>query len=78
MAKLPRRYGPLLFGIIQSGLTTAVASGIATFAALGFVSPALQAWLVAWCIAWVTMLPIVVVAAPFIQRAVAALIEQQA
>ncbi len=67
---LPREYAPFIFGVIQSGLTTAVATGIATLSALGFNALAVGAWLVTWLIAWATMLPIVVVAAPFIQRAV--------
>jgi hypothetical protein len=70
MPKLPRAYGPFIFGVIQSGLTTAVATGIATVGALGVNRLALGAWLVTWLISWATMLPIVVAAAPFIQRAV--------
>lgn len=72
----PRQYAPFIFGVIQSGLTTAVATGIATFGALGLNRLALGAWLVTWLLAWVTMLPIVVAAAPFIQRAVAKLTTQ--
>lgn len=66
----PRQYAPFIYGVIQSGLTTAVATGIATLSALGFNALALGAWLMAWLVAWATMLPIVVVAAPWIQRAV--------
>ena len=72
----PREYAPFIYGVIQSGLTTAVATGIATFGALGVNRLALGAWIVTWLLAWVTMLPIVIVAAPFIQRAVSKLITQ--
>lgn len=75
MPKLPHRYAPFIYGVIQSGITTAVASGIATTGALGVNSLALGAWLVAWLLAWITMLPVVVLVAPLIQRAVLAVTE---
>lgn len=73
MPRFPRQYGPLIYGVIQSGITTAVASGIATFSALGFNAWAMKAWGLAWIFAWITMLPVVVVVAPMIQRLVMAL-----
>lgn len=70
MTKLPKRYGPFVYGIIQSGLTTAIATGIA-IAKSQSVGPAfIVAWAPVWLTAWVTMLPIVLGASPLIQRAV--------
>lgn len=63
----PRRYVHLVYGVLQSGLTSGVASGIASlpfWATGGFW----RAWLTAWGIAWLTMLPLVVFAAPLIQK----------
>jgi len=57
-----------LFGVIQCGLTTAVASGVASLALLasgGF----LVNWARSWVEAWALMVPIVIFAAPFIRRA---------
>lgn len=75
MPKLPRRFAPLVYGIIQSGITSAVASGVATLGALGVNCLALGAWFVAWVIAWAAMLPIVVLVSPLIQKAVLSLTE---
>jgi len=66
MLKIPRCYSHYVFGAIQSGLTCAVAAAIATLMGDGkFVSH----WLTSWLIAWLTMLPVVLFAAPYIQKA---------
>jgi hypothetical protein len=69
---IPKRYGYFVFGFIQSGFTCAVAAGIASEPFLGhgmFISQ----WLRSWLIAWMVMTPFVLLAAPVINRAVAAL-----
>jgi len=72
---LPQRYVPYAYGILQAALTTAVATAIAIFpiahSALEFV----ERWMVAWAIAWVTMLPVVILASPLIQRAIQHLLD---
>lgn len=78
MPRIPKRYGPLIYGVIQSGITTLVASGIATFGALGLSPDAVPGWALSWLVAWLTMLPLVVVIAPVIQRIVLALTEGNA
>ncbi len=68
MLGIPRRYAHFVFGILQSGVTSAIASGItsAPFMDEGrFLSYRIQAWLIAWLL----MLPVVVFAAPHIRRA---------
>lgn len=67
MFGIPRRYAHFVFGIIQSGLTSAVAAGIASYPFLetgGFFVH----WIVSWLLSWVLMLPVVILAAPFIRR----------
>ncbi|CAG2157469.1 hypothetical protein LMG31506_06025 [Cupriavidus yeoncheonensis] len=67
MWKVPKEYNHFAFGAIQAGVTCAVASAIASmqFLAEGsFVSH----WLRAYLLSWAAMLPVVVVAAPFIRR----------
>ena len=66
MLGIPRRYSHFVFGIIQSGLTSLIAAGVASFPA---GSPVLfvQHWMVSWLIAWAAMLPVVLLAAPAIR-----------
>lgn len=70
MLKLPRRLAPYIYGVFQSGITTAVATGIATVQTIGLGLDSARVWLAAWALAWATMLPVVFFIAPFIQRAV--------
>lgn len=73
MARLPQKYAPYVFGVIQAAITTAVATGVATHQLTEFGVLFLERWAFAWLVAWVTMLPVVVLFAPLLQRAVAAL-----
>jgi hypothetical protein len=72
MARLPQQYAPLVYGIIQAAITTAVATAIATHQLTDFNMRFAQEWLVAWGISFLTMLPVVIFVAPFIQRCVLA------
>jgi hypothetical protein len=66
MLAIPRRYSHFVFGFIQSGLTCAIAAAIASFPFIktgGFVGN----WLLSWLISWMTMLPLVLAAAPAIR-----------
>ncbi len=68
MLGISRRYSHYVFGVIQSGLTCAVAAAIASFP---FVTDGsfTSRWLQSWLLAWLTMLPVVLFAAPYIQKA---------
>ena len=66
MLGIPRRYSHFVFGVIQSGLTSLIASGVASFPATGTMI-FLAHWLVSWLIAWGVMLPVVLLAAPAIR-----------
>ena len=57
--KLSRRHAPYVYGIIQSALTTAIATAIATWKLTGTALLFMQYWFSAWGIAWLTMLPVV-------------------
>ena len=67
MARIPRRYSYFVYGVIQSGLTCAIATGIANapFAAQGSFA---AHWLQSWFVAWIMMLPVVLFAAPAIRN----------
>ncbi|MCK1492161.1 DUF2798 domain-containing protein [Bradyrhizobium sp. 180] len=62
---LPQRYAHFLFALIQSGLTTAIAAAI-TIWRMG-ADGALLNWVSSWLTAWVTMVPVVILAAPAIR-----------
>jgi hypothetical protein len=66
MLGIPRRYSHFVFGVIQSGLTCAIAAAIASVPSLA-THDFLAHWLLSWGVAWVTMLPVVVLAAPAIR-----------
>ena len=74
MIRIPEQRAPMVFGIIQAGLTSLVASGIGVYQLMGLGTGFVQSWLVAWLIAWTTMLPVVIFAAPHIQRMVLSII----
>jgi hypothetical protein len=66
--KLPKRFSPLIFGVIQSCITSAVAAGISHAS-----DPAalfLGRWATTWLLSWMMMVPIVLLAAPGIRRVV--------
>jgi hypothetical protein len=67
MSKIPRRYSHFVYGVIQSGVTCAIATGIANvpFAAQGSFA---SHWLQSWFVAWIMMLPVVLFAAPAIRN----------
>ena len=67
MLGIPRRYAHYVFGVIQSGLTSAIASAIASLPAEGLGAFTVH-WLPSWLVAWGLMLPIVLFAAPLISR----------
>jgi len=72
---LPHKYVPYVYGILQAAITTAVATAIAIYPLAHSALEFIERWMVAWCIAWLTMLPVVLLAAPYIQRAVMRLFE---
>jgi hypothetical protein len=67
MLRIPRRYSHFVFGIIQSGLTSAIAAAIASLPVrtTGYFA---THWLQSWLVSWLLMLPIVIFAAPAIRR----------
>jgi FtsH-binding integral membrane protein len=64
---IPRRYAHFVYGILQSGLTTAIAAAIASHDHYSG-GPFLIHWFRFWFIAWLLMMPIVLFAAPLIRR----------
>ena len=76
MFGIPRRYSHFLFGVIQAGLTSLIAAGIAIFPSptlVGFF----KHWLLSGLVAWIAMLPVVVLAAPAIRALSVALTREE-
>jgi Protein of unknown function (DUF2798) len=67
MLGIPRRYAHFVFGIIQSGLTSAIAATVASFPFLAEGS-FLKRWLESAALSWFLMLPVVLFAAPAIRK----------
>jgi hypothetical protein len=65
---IPRRYEPLVFSLILSGLMSLVVSGVATWRAAGPSDAALGLWLGSWLMAWLIAFPVVTVVAPGARR----------
>ena len=74
---IPNKYGAVLFALILSGLMSLVVAGISTFRATGLVPGYLGMWTQAWLTAWMFAFPIVLVAAPFVRRAVTRLVRSE-
>ena len=73
----PKRYAPMLFGLVLSGLMSLLVSGIATFRATGMVADFAGRWTGAWLTAWLFAFPVVLVVAPLARRAVQALVAER-
>ena len=67
MPKISRRYAHFLYGAIQFGITSGVATAVASFRFLS-EGAFLTNWLQSWLTSWALMVPIVLIAAPIIQR----------
>ena len=67
---IPKKFAPMLFGFILSGLMSLLVSGIATFRATGAVPHFPSLWASAWLTAWLFAFPIVLFVAPVTRKAV--------
>lgn len=76
MFAIPRRFSHFVFGVLQSGLTCFIASGIASLPAVG-AGHFLWHWLVSWLVSWIAMLPVVLLAAPVIRVVALALTREE-
>ena len=70
----PRRFAPILFGLLLSGLMSLLVAGISTFRAVGLEPHFVALWTSAWLTAWLVAFPVVLVVAPLARRAVERLV----
>lgn len=71
---IPRKYGPILFGLILSGLMSLLVSGISTFRAVGLAPNLVSLWVGSWLTAWCFAFPSVLLVAPIAHKVVARLV----
>ncbi|MGV8950668.1 MAG: DUF2798 domain-containing protein [Cypionkella sp.] len=71
---MPARFAPYLFGLILSGLMSAVVSGIATLRNVGLAGGVTGLWFNAWVMSWVIAFPVVLLVAPVTRRLVARMV----
>lgn len=67
---IPKKYAPILFGLLLSGLMSFLVAGISTLRAVGPVDGFMGIWLGAWLTAWAIAFPAVLVVAPITRRLV--------
>jgi len=72
MIRIARKHSHFVFGVLQAGLTSLIAAGIASFPSPTIVQ-FLGHWMWSWLVAWAIMLPVVALAAPLIRTASIAL-----
>jgi hypothetical protein len=76
---IPKRFEPLLAGLLLSGLMSLAVSAIATVRALppgpGLWSRFVGLWPGAWLTAWLVAFPLVLLAAPLVRRVVRRLVD---
>ncbi len=67
---IPRKFAPVLFGLMLSGLMSLLVAGISTFRISGWGSEFVGLWTGAWLTAWLIAFPVVLVVAPIARKAV--------
>ena len=76
MLGIGRQHSHFVFAVIQSGVTCLVAAAIASVPSWA-TGQFLKYWLLSWFVSWVTMIPVVLLAAPTIKAAVLYLTRKQ-
>ncbi|MDN6858665.1 DUF2798 domain-containing protein [Pseudomonas sp. CAN2814] len=72
---IARRYAPLQFALILSGVMTLLVSGLSTWRAVGLAPAFAQLWLGAWLTSWSIAFPLVLVISPLTRRLVEKLVK---
>jgi hypothetical protein len=67
---IPKRFAPVLSGLLLSGLMSLLVSGISMFRVGGMGPGFLGLWLGAWLPAWFIAFPVVLFVAPLTRKAV--------
>ena len=68
LPRLPRRYAPIVFGLVMSTLICAVTSSMIVAINTGFDAGFCERWLRSYVMAWAFAFPTVVLLAPHVRR----------
>lgn len=75
---IPRKFEPVLFGFVLSGLMSLLVAGIATLRATGVGPGFLSLWISSWLTAWLFAFPAVLLVSPVARRVVRSLLIPEA
>ncbi|MGE3348387.1 MAG: DUF2798 domain-containing protein [Ramlibacter sp.] len=67
---IPRRFEPMVFVFVLSGLMSLVVSGVSTLKVLGLAPGWAGVWMGAWATAWLVAFPVALVGVPLARRIV--------
>ena len=74
---IPRKFEPVLFGFVLSGLMSLLVAGIATLRAGGVGPGVLSLWVTSWLTAWLFAFPAVLLVSPVARRLVRGLLNRE-
>lgn len=74
---IPKRFEPIVFGLLLSGLMSFLVSGISTFRVVGPSVDLADQWLWAWLASWSVAFPAVLVVAPIVRKMVTHLVRRE-
>ncbi len=75
---IQKKFEPMLFGFILSGLMSLLVSGISTLRAAGLGPGFLPLWGGSWLMAWLFAFPAVLLVSPLARRIVRSLLSREA
>jgi Protein of unknown function (DUF2798) len=67
---ISKKFAPMLFSLMLSGLMSLLVSGISTFRVSGLTPDFPGVWMSGWLTAWLVAFPVVMVVAPLARKAV--------
>lgn len=73
---IPKKYAPVLFGLVLSGAMSLLVSGISTLRVVGLADGFAALWGRAWITAWLLAFPVALVVAPVARRVVDRLVRE--
>jgi hypothetical protein len=74
---IPRKFEPILFGFVLSGLMSLLVSGISTLRAAGVGPGFVPLWAGSWLMAWLFAFPAVLLVSPVARRVVRSLLARE-
>lgn len=72
---IPRKFEPVVFGLILSGLMSLIVAAMSTFVARGLEAEFVALWARSWLTGWMLAFPVVLVVGPLARRAVQVLLK---